>query len=471
MNYKLLSVLVPVFNNRYDLEPALAAIRAAPLPAGMGREIILVDDGSTDGSAALLKAMAAEQPDLVVLFHPSRRGTGACIRTALEKVSGELCVIQDAQLTFDPNEFGHLMAPLLAGVADAVVGSRFLPHSYRRVLPFRQSRRHRFASRVTSLMTNREFTDVLCPFKMFRSILLKTLPLRSDGVGIWIEILSKLVKRGFRLCEAPVSYRGWSYGVERPLLLGELLNVTTAAVYFWMVDDIYEQQYGHDILHRLSSTHRFNRWMADTIRPWVGETVLEIGAGMGNLSMKLLPRRHYTVSDIDPLHLDFLSSVLASGVRVEVARADLEKTEDFAALAGKFDTVVCLNVVEHVRQDELALSNIHRALQPGGRACILVPQIPGIYGTLDEVLGHFRRYTQKELTEKMQRAGFVVEKIFSFNRPAVPAWWLNGRIMRRTTFGRFQLKVFDSLVWLFRRVDHLFPWRGVSVICIGRKPE
>ena len=248
MSYTRLSILLPVRNNRYDIKTVLQAIRAAPLPAGMTREIIVVDDGSTDGSAELLQDIAGGGEELILLRHDCTLGMGACLRTALTRVTGDICVIQDAQLTYDPAEYGHLMAPILDGVADAVLGSRFLPHHYRRVLPFRQSRRHKFVSRVASFLTNRDFTDVLCSFKMFRMLLLKTVPLRCNGAGAAIELLAKLVKRGFRLCEVPVTYRGWSYGAERPLRTGEVWTAVATALVFWIVDDIYEQQYGHDIL-------------------------------------------------------------------------------------------------------------------------------------------------------------------------------------------------------------------------------
>jgi len=470
MKYSRLSIIITVFNQRYDVASALQGIKSAKLPDGMEREIIFIDDGSTDGSVEALQKLASSHPEIIVLHHDRPRGPGACFQTALARASGELCLVQDVQLAYNPDEYERLLTPVMDGVADAVLGSRFLPHQYRRVIPHVQVRRHRRISSWTSILTNRDFSDVLCPFKLFRTIMVKSIPLRCRGLGVSNELLAKLVKRGFRLCEVPVSYRGWSYGVEKPISFKQMWSAMAAAVAFYFIDDIYEKQYGHDILHRLSATHRFNRWMADTIRPWVGDNVLEIGAGMGNLTMKLLPRSQYVVSDIDPLHLDFLSQVLTESTKVRVERADLESVDDFNRLAGQFDTVVCLNVVEHVKQDELALSNINKALMPGGRACILVPQIPGIYGTLDTVLGHYRRYTQKELAEKMERAGFVVEKIFSFNRPAVPAWWLNGRILRATNFGRLQLKIYDSLVWLFRRIDKMLPWRGVSVIVIGRKP-
>ena len=135
------------------------------------------------------------------------------------------------------------------------------------------------------------------------------------------------------------------------------------------------------------------------------------------------------------------------------------------------DTVVCLNVLEHVEDDAAALRNIHGVLECGGRAIILVPSGQELFGALDVALGHFRRYTKEELHEKLARAGFRVERVLGFNRIARPGWYVSGKILRRSTLGRFQLRAFDSLVWLWRRVDAYLPWPPVSIIAVCVKPN
>jgi SAM-dependent methyltransferase len=237
------------------------------------------------------------------------------------------------------------------------------------------------------------------------------------------------------------------------------------------VDDIYDKRYGHDILHSLSKAHRFNAWMADRLRPWVGDRVLEIGAGLGNLTSKMIPRASYAASDIDPLYLDYLGNRFANYAWIDVLEVDLQKDTDFARIEGRFDTVLCLNVLEHVADSDRAVRNMHRALSPGGAAIILVPQGQWLYGSLDRVLEHVKRYSRKDLSETCRRAGFEIEKVFSFNRVGVLPWFVNGRIFRRKRFNKLQLKVFDSLVWLWRIVDRLLPLPGLSVVCIARKPE
>jgi hypothetical protein len=109
-------------------------------------------------------------------------------------------------------------------------------------------------------------------------------------------------------------------------------------------------------------------------------------------------------------------------------------------------------------------------MQPGGRAIILVPEGMSVYGTLDQVLGHHRRYSEEELRTKMEAAGFRVERMLRFNRITRPGWYVNGRILKRQTFSPLQLWVFDRMVWLWRRIDPVLPWRPVSIIAVGVKP-
>ena len=469
--YRLLSVLVPVFNEEHYIEQVLEEVLQAPLPAGMDLEVVVVDDASRDRTGDVLARFAASHSKLRLFSHPVNRGKGAAIRTAIQQARGDVIVIQDADLEYSPSDYERLLEPILNGDADVVYGSRFLSSNYRRVLYFWHSLGNRFLTAFSNCFTNLNLTDMETCFKMTRASILKTIPIRSDRFGIEPELTAKFAKRGCRIYEVPVSYRGRTYQEGKKITWWDGLKAIFTILYFSVVEDLYDEKYGHDILHSLSKTQRFNRWLADTVRPWLGQNVLEIGAGMGNLTQKLMPRDTYMASDIDPLHLDYLGNFYSHNQRVQVAKIDLEQEEDFDGLEGRFDSVVCLNVVEHVEKDDLALGNIFRSLQPGGVACILVPRGPWLYGTLDEVLGHYRRYSAAELRKKMEEAGFEVEKQFTFNRVSVFGWWLNGKILRKKRFDKLQLKIFDSTVWLWRRIDRIFPWPGLSLIAIGRKPH
>ena len=465
-----LSVLIPVYNEKFLVEQSVESVLACSLPYGISREIVLVDDCCTDGTSDVLARLAAAHPEIQLIRHDVNRGKGAAIRTAISRATGDVCVVHDADLEYDPAEFTRMLEPIVRGEADVVYGSRFLPREYKRVLFFWHSVGNRFLTLFSNLTTNLDLTDMETCYKMVRTSLLKSIPIRCDRFGVEVELTAKFAKRGFRIYEIPISYRGRTYNEGKKITWRDGVKAIGLILYYWFVDDIYEEKYGHAILHRLSSTHRFNRWMADMIKPHVGDHVLEIGAGLGNLTSKFLPRLSYTASDIDPLHLEYLRSRYAGNRRVNVRYLDLQNAADFDPVAGQFDTAIALNVVEHVKDDVLALQNIFKALAPGGRACILVPQIPSIFGTLDTALDHFRRYRPSELADRLKQVGFEVEKQFSFNRAAVPAWWLNGRVLKRKTFSRIQLKVYDSLVWLFRLVDPFVPWPGISTIAIARKP-
>jgi hypothetical protein len=126
-------------------------------------------------------------------------------------------------------------------------------------------------------------------------------------------------------------------------------------------------------------------------------------------------------------------------------------------------------VLEHIEDDLTGLRNIHTALAPGGRAIILVPHDREIFGTLDTALGHYRRYSHEELKEKLEQVGFRVERILNFNRVSRLPWYVTGRIFKRTTISRLQLRIFDRFVWLWRAVDSGLPWPPTSIIAIAVK--
>jgi glycosyltransferase involved in cell wall biosynthesis len=468
---QVVSILMPVYNERYRAREAIEQVLDAPLPAGLRRRLVVVDDGSTDGTRELLRDLAAEFPETITLIeHTSNRGKGAALRTAVQAAEGDYAILQDADLEYDPQDYPLLLAPLLNGQADAVFGSRFAARTSRRVLSFWHTWVNRFLTWLSNVATNLDLTDMATGCKAFRLEILKSIPLRCDRFGMEAEITAKAAKRGLTVYEVPVSYYGRTRREGKKVRAWDAVKAMLAVGYYWLVDDLYEDRYGHAILHRLSGTPHFNGWMADTIQPFVGDRVLEIGGGLGNLTGQLLPRDQYTVSDIDNLHLRYLASRYARNPRVRVRRLDLTEAAHFEAQRGRYDTVVCLNVLEHVADDEAALRNMYAALEPGGQAVVLVPRGAWLYGSLDEVLGHHRRYSREELSEKARAAGFEVAHLFDFNRVTVPGWYANAVLLKRKHFGRLQLKVFDSLVGVLRRVDRWLPWQGASLIAVLRRP-
>ena len=468
----LVSVIVPVYNEEEYLGALLDRVLAAPLEDGLELDIVVVDDGSDDGSGEIATAYTQRYPGRVRAFaHPHNRGKGAAVRTALQHVRGEFCLIQDADLEYDPRDYGRLLGPLLSGQADAVYGTRFAVGTERRVLYFWHSLANHVLTTAVNLFSDLNLTDVWTCYKAFRTALVRSIPLRSDGFGFEPEITMKLAQRQARIYETPIRYHGRTYDEGKKIGRKDAVLALLSVLKFALLRDIYLDA-GPEILDTLASAQHFNRWMADAIRPYVGRRVLEIGAGIGNLSRCLAGRRElYVASDIDEEHLARLRSRLQHRPNFHAVACDLSRAEDFRELAAGFDSVICLNVLEHVEDDRAGLANIFSALAPGGRAIVLVPDGMQVYGELDRVLGHVRRYSRAELEDKARAAGFEVEQVFGFNHVTRPGWWFNGRVLKRRRFSRLQLALFDRLVWLWRRIDRFLPWPPTSIIAVLRRPE
>jgi glycosyltransferase involved in cell wall biosynthesis len=199
-----LSVIMPVYNEKASVLTAIERVRAVPFE----KELLVVDDCSTDGTRELLQSL--KTPDVRVFFHEQNRGKGAAIRTAQPHVSGDIVIIQDADLEYNPREYPQLIQPILEDEADAVFGSRFLggPH---RVLLFWHMVGNKLLTLLSNILTNLNLTDMECGYKAFRAPVFKAVPLACRRFGFEPEITAKLAKVRARIYEVPVSYHGRDY--------------------------------------------------------------------------------------------------------------------------------------------------------------------------------------------------------------------------------------------------------------------
>ena len=470
-----LSVLVPVYNEQYLVESSLKRLAVLENCPNLGRvRVIVVNDASKDGTAAALERFRdnLDQSDLksfewVFLEHAKNQGKGAAIRTAIAHIDTDLVVIHDADLEYHPSDIAKMVPLFVNEDADAVFGSRFLSSDFRRVLLFRHSLGNRLITLLTNIVTDLNLSDIETCYKMVRADIFKGIPWESDRFGIEPEITVKLAKRKARIFEMPIRYSGRTYAEGKKITWKDGVRALGALVKYGISDKVYvADAYGSEILARLNRAPRFTKWMADTIRPYVGDRVLEIGAGIGNLTANLVPRTEYHASDINPHYLDRLETLKQTRPYLQVHYTDASAAETYPA--EQFDTVICMNVVEHIENDVEALSNIRRSLDKNGRAIVLVPNGPRLFGSLDKVLGHYRRYTREQLVRACQDAGFAVEKVLKFNRLGTPGWWLNGRILKKETFGFWQIKVLNFLVPFVRPIDRFLPFPHLSWIIILR---
>jgi glycosyltransferase involved in cell wall biosynthesis/phospholipid N-methyltransferase len=466
-----LSVVIPVYNERYLVGELVRRVLAVSAPEIREMELLLVDDGSKDGSLEILRQLAADHPDRVRLLEQGKnQGKGSAIRRGIAEATGDLILFQDADLEYDPRDYPRLIRPFLEDGADVVYGSRFLPSERRRVLNHRHTLGNKLLTGLSNWFTDLNLTDMETCYKAFRAPLLKSIPIRSNDFAMEPEITAKVAKRECRIFEVPISYLGRTYREGKKIGFKDAFKALRTMVQYSLIDDLYaEDEYGSHILHSLEKANRFNRWMADAITPHVGARVLEIGAGIGNITSWLLPRDRYVASDINPQYLDYLKNLALGKPYLQVDRIDLEDPRCFEKWQGAFDTVVCLNVLEHVRDPLISLRNIHSALEPGGRVVLYVPQGQSLYSSLDEVLGHRCRYEKPALAEELRTTGFELESMRDFNHFGIPGWYWNGKILKRRHFSRFQLKVFNILVPAFRRLDSLVPGRGLGIIAVARR--
>ncbi|HKV07733.1 MAG TPA: glycosyltransferase [Thermoanaerobaculia bacterium] len=465
-----LSVVIPVYNERFLVAELVRRVLAVSAPEIRELELVIVNDGSKDGSTEILRALAAGHPDRIRLIEQENQGKGSAIRRGIAEATGDLIMFQDADLEYDPRDYGRLVRPFLEDGADVVYGSRFLPSDRRRVLYYRHTLGNRMLTGLSNWLTDLNLTDMETCYKVFRAPLLKSIPIRSNDFAMEPEITAKVAKRECRVFEVPISYLGRTYREGKKIGWKDAVKAVKAMVKYRLIDDLYEEdEYGSHILHSLERAQSFNRWMAEAIAPYVGARVLEIGAGIGNITSWLVPRDLYVASDINPHYLDYLSNLSLGKPYLTVDKIDLGEPADFAPWKGQFDTVICLNVLEHVRDPRLALRNMSDVLLPGGRVVLYVPQGQALYSSLDEVLGHRCRYEKDVLVEELQANGFTLEVLRDFNHFAVPGWWLNGKVLKRRHFSRVQLKVFNMAVPVIRRLDGLAPWKGLGIIAVARK--
>src|SRR6202158_286660 len=345
-----LSILIPVYNERTVVERCLSLVLTAPLPESMERELVIVDDCSTDGTFAILQRLAAAFPQIRLYQHPGNRGKGAAVRTAIQQATGDFSLIQDADLEYDPAEYPVLLKPLLDGRADAVFGSRYMAGEQTRVLPFWHSMINKTLTLLSNMFCNLNLTDMETCYKVFRTDLLKSIPIRSDRFGFEPEITMKCAKRKLRIYEVPISYHGRTYEEGKKIGWKDGVKALGVIFRFWLIDDLYTEPYGRAFLNNLTGTPQYLNWLSRVLRPHLGDTGLALGAGIGNIAGRLMGRRlHYVAAERDPLYLHSLNNRFLRTPNVSVLKLDPEQPADFEGAGGPFDTVLCVNVLEYVK--------------------------------------------------------------------------------------------------------------------------
>ncbi|MEO8383439.1 MAG: glycosyltransferase [Acidobacteriota bacterium] len=460
----VLSVIIPCYNERATVAELLMRVRAVPIE----KEIIVIDDQSTDGSRDIVAGLAREWPEIRHFIQPVNQGKGAAIRRGIDEALGDIVLIQDADLEYDPEEYPKLVQPILDGHADAVFGSRFEGYP-RRVMLFWHRLGNNFLTFLSNATTNLDLTDMETCYKVFRRDVIQSIKLRSNRFGIEPEVTAKLAKRGYRIYEVPIAYYGRDYWEGKKINWKDGFAAIWTILRYGLFHDSSSEPRTFTQVRRRSRLRRYNQWVWDRIAPFVGQRVLEVGAGSGAMTRFLYGRELIVASDKETPYVDRLRNAFRRRPGILVERADLESDDVLSLARHRFDTITAINVLEHTTDEAGALRRAHQLLEAGGRIILFVPAGKALFGSMDRGIGHQRRYEKDELVEKVQQAGFEVEHVSFQNAIARFAWWINAKVLGRKALPSGQSRLFDRLVPLFRLIEGDHPKNGLSLIVVGRK--
>ena len=232
-----LSVLMPVYNERKTLAEIVSRVLEQRINGINSLELVIVDDASTDGSTEIIEQLANIYPQIQPIFQKKNQGKGAAIRKAIKVASGDIAIIQDADLEYDPNDFRVVLTPILQGDADVVYGSRFIIKKEGRDLYSKHVLGNRFLTFLSNRFANLNLTDMETCYKAFRLQALKTVPLRSNRFGIEPEITAKIAKRKLRFHEVPISYHARTYAEGKKIKWKDGIVAIYVILKYWLVDD------------------------------------------------------------------------------------------------------------------------------------------------------------------------------------------------------------------------------------------
>jgi SAM-dependent methyltransferase len=259
------------------------------------------------------------------------------------------------------------------------------------------------------------------------------------------------------LCAAPPFASGDPAG-QHPGISAETRRIEAAPV-------------GGRTLEIFDGTPQVNAWVYSKFSDHVRGDVLEVGSGIGNLSRLILKDADSAVlTDVEAPYLAHLRETFGSDQRVLVTRFNLDEAAPAEIAQRRFDAIVAVNVIEHIQDDHRAVDTLASLLKPGGRLLIYVPAVPLAYGTLDQMLGHYRRYTSGSLVDLLRSVGLEPGSVRYFNLLGLLGWFVNGRILRRSTLSASQVAVFERLVTLLRIEDRVRLPIGLGVISCALKP-
>jgi 2-polyprenyl-3-methyl-5-hydroxy-6-metoxy-1,4-benzoquinol methylase len=474
---------MPAYNESATIETVIRRVLDSPYV----QELIVVDDGSVDDSVDIVRSI--DDPRIRLFVQPINLGKGAALRRGFEEATAPYVIVQDADLEYDPAEYEEVLGPLLSGDADVVYGSRFLSGRPHRVLYYWHSVGNRILTTASNMFTNLNLTDMETCYKAFRREVIQSIDIEEDRFGFEPEITAKLAAAGWRVYEVGISYSGRTYSEGKKIGWRDGIRALYGVVHYsqaWQgiraaVDHAPDRSIPpaefddsdaelSDVLRTLEEADNYADWIYRLVEPYLGDHVLEIGAGHGELTERLRRSAHVTATDLSKRCVDELALRFAGDQQVEVLQADVAA---LGAEERKYDSVVLINVLEHIDDDANALADLRALLKPGGRLCVFVPAFEGLYSDFDRRIGHRRRYRKARLVSTFDRAGLGVIEARYVNTVGALAWWIFSRQFGQVPTQRWSVRLYDKVgVPLIRKVEEgRAPRFGQSLLCIGYRKD
>ena len=227
------------------------------------------------------------------------------------------------------------------------------------------------------------------------------------------------------------------------------------------------EKYQHEVLRTFALTHNYNMWIVNMLKPYIDKNILEIGCGIGNLTFYLNQLGKLTCLDKSQ---SFIAHMKIDYPNIDFFDMDISGNDILELKSKNIDTIVCVNVLEHIEDDLKALENMHEILQPGGRLLLFVPALPALYGSLDKNLDHYRRYSKKELISKLEKHNFKIEKVRYNNFVGILGWFINSRVLGRKEFPILQPIVFDKFIPIMTKIERIIDFSfGMNLFAVAQK--
>jgi hypothetical protein len=468
----LLSILIPVYNEQAFLRHAVARVLAAPLPRQLKRELVMVNDCSRDRTPQILTELAAAHPEIRVFHQPQNRGKGAAIQRAIQERHGEYAIIQDADLEYDPNEYGLVLRPLLEGRAEVVFGSRFAAREMRRVMFYHHKLGNLGLTHLSNFFTGLDLTDMETCYKACRAEILKTMPLRSARFGIEPEITAKFAKRGCVIFEVPISYYGRGYADGKKIGWRDGFQALYTILKFALLDDCFLPDHHRRHQKNYATTRRVTNELAKRIAPFITGAAIEFRSGIGNLSRRLPRHDPLIVTENDAECLVILKNLFRDNAMVTVASADLTDAETLSPLPPA-TTAILTDFGAAQLLDGKILHHLRGYFQRDGAATALAtaPEADGAARVSLEAAwvnpAAPERTRSTEVLTVLQQNGWRVIYARPFNFAAWLVNFFNTKLLRRQSRSKWSLKAAEVLSWFTNGLERILPLPGYSLLVVA----